>query len=508
MSSVAVVGLIAAGASAPASSSPQARHATAQAGTGVVKFPQNFAPNEGNVLTKVGHNVFFAMITDSINTKLGRINPKGKVRLATAQGPAYAFVGPTKTSDGGVYLVTDQSEGQHAGNDGIALAGLNPSSWTVKTSTTKNVEPMAFWPVVADQSGRFWAQGNVVGKGIAVAGAGLNKPLKVIKTNLGPLQSGLDAAIANPIIIGPDGHVWLLGGDGFGSNLAIASVGPNGIRQYVTPKRLAAANLSLTRGANRVWTIGGARGQKLVAVGVDNTGAITRIPTGLQNECVAESIKPVAGSGTLWFTGTDNSCAAQSELFLAKVAMGAGSATTIDTGIGVLSTEVSTIVPTSDGVLVAGRSDTGSLSFARVSDTSDVIATSVDPYFADQQARYPVVSDQNDGAWAPGVNANGKLVVVHVSGTSETSVPTGLEPVAREIKVGPDQGLWTQGLHQGKLVIAKVSPDGTLTKYQTGLAPNHFDFVMAPASDGKGHLWFQGTKPNGNLVMIRVPANG
>ena len=31
---------------------------------------------------------------------------------------------------------------------------------------------------------------------------------------------------------------------------------------------------------------------------------------------------------------------------------------------------------------------------------------------------------------------------------------------------------------------------------------------MAPVSDGKGHLWFQGTKPNGNLVMIRVPANG
>ena len=72
------------------------------------------------------------------------------------------------------------------------------------------------------------------------------------------------------------------------------------------------------------------------------------------------------------------------------------------------------------------------------SDTSDVIATSVDPYFAEQQARYPVVSDQNDGAWALGVNGNGKLVVVHVSGDVGDRGADRPRAIAREIKVGPD----------------------------------------------------------------------
>jgi hypothetical protein len=503
--SLAVAAMIAAGTSSPAESVSRA-HGAALAGTGVKKFPQSYTANEGGELAKVGHNVFFAMITAKANTKLGRINPKGKTRIASAQGPAYAFNAPTKTTDGGVYVVVDQSEGP--GNKGIALAGLNPSAWTVKTSTTKNVEPLAFWPTVADQSGRFWAQGNVVDKGIAVVGAGVDKPLKVVKTNLGPVQSGLDAAVANPIILGPDGHVWLLGGDGVTGNLAIASIGPNGIRQYVTPRRLATADLALTRGANRVWTVAGAHGQKLVAVGVDATGAVTRVPTGLQNECLTDSVKPVADSGTLWFTGCDVSCA-QSELFVAKVAMGAGTATTIDAGVGVLGDAASSVLPVSDGVIVAGVTDAGTLAISRVTDDSRVIDTGLLPYLSNEQGRYPMVSDRNDGVWAQGVNGKGNLVVVRSDGASVTRTKTGLKPTAREITVGPDQSLWTQGLHQGKLVIVKVGLDGTATKYQTGLAPTKFGFVMAPVSDGKGHLWFQGAKSNnGDLVMVRVPANG
>jgi hypothetical protein len=498
---------LAAGGVAPASSTDSAPTA-ARASDGVTKYPQDYVPNEGNELTRVGHTIWFTMIGGQANTKIGRMNQQGKVRVVGAHGPAYAFTGPVRTADGGVYVVVDQSEGSDP--KGIALAGVDPSTWKVTTSTTKNVEPLAFWPMAADAKGRFWGQGNVVGKGIAVVGAGLDKSLKIVRTGLGPTSSQIDATVANPLVQGPDGHVWIAGPSNTGSDLHIMSIGGNGVRFDAHPARLRIVNLSLVQAGDRMWTLGAGRSGRLTAVGVDQTGAITRVRTDAFRECFTDSVTPRKdGAGGLWFTGADQSCRDDSELLAVKVSMNDGTAEVTDTGIGVLGDAASAVVKVSDGVVVAGRGGTGSLSFVRVAGTTTQMDTNLEPFLANEQTRYPMVGDKNDGAWAQGVNAKGNLVVVHVQGASAIKIPTGIQPVARDLRVGPDQALWTQGVNDGRLVIVKVAFDGTVTKYYSGTAPARFDFVTNGVYDGNGHMWFQGTKPgNGNLVLIRVRATG
>lgn len=499
---VAMVG----GALSPASSSPvSARERPAKAG--VVTFPVQGEALIGGELARVGHVVYFASRTTEGNTRLGRITPKGTVRTSVVGGLSYSFNPPTRTTDGGIWLVT-QPRGAGE-NQGIALAGLDPQSWEVARSPS-SVQPMAFWESTADQNGRFWAQGNVPGKGIAAVGAGLGTKPVVVKTNLGPISSGIDPAVNNPMTTDKQGHVWMMGGNKFGVGLRITSVGPNGIRADLTPKGLRVAMLALARGGGRVWTVGGrADNGRLVAVGVDPGGAVTRVRTDLFQECLTDSVQPVSdGNGGLWFTGTDTNCAGNSALLLSRVRMKHGVSVTHDTGLGVLGDAVSTVLPVRKGVLVAGITDQRNLAFARVSAAgSRTVPVHLEAWVDDQQARYPIVGDGANGAWAQGVNANGKLVVVHVEGMTVTKAKTGLAPVAREISVGPDGSLWTQGLHQGKLVIVKVDDDGAVTTFPTGLQPTQL--VMGPAADGKGHLWFQAVKAStGTLVLARVPAKG
>lgn len=499
------VALIASGAPATSYAPTTPRPAVSVDKAGVTKFPLSSRPNDASGLTKVGHKIYFEAITANFNTRLGRISPTGKLRTVGIAGVAYPFNSPVKSSDGSVHLAMQAKSAEGS----VFLAALDPDTWKVKTETTSGISPLAGWQSAADDDGRVWMQGNVPGKGIGVVGAGLGRPKVVVRTNIGPISSETDFAINNPLKRGPDGRVWLLGGDGFGAGLRIASFGAKGKKVDVTPRRLGIGSLALTRGSGEMWTVAGRRGGHLVAVGVDPRGDVTRVRTDLLDECDVDAVRPTTdGNGGLWLTGSDVSCSRTSELLVARVRMNHGVSVTRETGLGILGDAASAIVPVDGGgVLVAGRSTAGTLSFALVDGPSvDTIPVNLDPWIDDGQARYPMVTDQDDGAWSQGVNAKGNLVVVHLDGTDVSTSGTGLEPTARELKVGPDGALWTQGLNgNGRLVLVKVRGNGAVKKYPTGLEPTRF--TSKPVYDGKGHMWFQGQNAStGNLVLVRVPA--
>jgi hypothetical protein len=96
-------------------------------------------------------------------------------------------------------------------------------------------------------------------------------------------------------------------------------------------------------------------------------------------------------------------------------------------------------------------------------------------------------------------------VVVHATPTTVVTTATGLAPAARELAVGPDRSLWTQGVKDRRLVLVKVGANGAMTLYPTGESPTQF--VLGPAPDGAGHLWFRAVDPKtGELVLVRVSA--
>ncbi len=362
------------------------------------------------------------------------------------------------------------------------------------------------WPSVADREGRFWTQGNAPGTGIVAIGIGLKSQLVAVTTQLAAASSQSDISVNNPIVLGPDGGVWLLGGDGSGAGLRITSVGPAGIKVDVTPRLLGLGALALTPARGQVWTVGTDSAKRLVAVGVDPTGSTTRVPTSLEGECDVDVVQPVYdGHGRLWFTGADASCSPSANLLLAAVDVMHGRSRSHATGLTVLSGAVSTVLPVSGGVIVAGLDAAGHLGFARVTQRSHLLQTGLQPWVAPGQARYPLVGDRRNGAWAQAVDDSGKLVVVHVTRTKVVTVATGLAPAARELEVGPDRSLWTQGMKDRRLVLVKVRPNGGMTLYPTGESPTQY--VLKPAPDGRGHLWFRAADPStGELVLVRVGA--
>jgi hypothetical protein len=470
-------------------------------------FPQGIAPNFGSGLLQVGHRVYYEMVDENGDTTIGRIGPGGHADTATTPGSGYVFNAPTRTSDGGIWLAVDMGGAAAAApgdTPNLGVAGLDPATWQVDALPT-----LAFtldgWQSIADRGGRFWTQGNVPATGLMAVGAGLHAPLVGVTTHIGPLSSESDITINNPMVLGPDGRVWMLGGDGFGAGLRITSVGPAGIGVDVAPALLRVGALALTPARGGLWTVGVNRLGRLVAFVVDPTGATARVRTGLRGECDLGAVQPVAdGHGRLWFTAADAACSPSADLMLAAVDMKHHESRARATGLTVLDA-VSSVVPARTGVIVAGLDADGNLGFARVARRSQLFATALQPWVAPSQARYPLVGDRRAGAWAQAVDADGNLAVVHVTRTGVVTTATGIGPVAREMAVGPDGALWTQGVKDGQLVLVRVRPNGRMTLYPTGEAPTQM--VLKPAADGRGRMWFRATDPTtGELVLVRVAA--
>jgi hypothetical protein len=506
----AVLCLSLAVAAAVGTCDPAAAHLTPDAGTTgpIATFPQGIAPNYGSGLLRVGHHVYYEMVDEDGNTTIGRIDPRGRVDTATTDGSGYIFSAPTRTSDGGVWIAVDMGGAGAAPGDApnLGVAGLDPATWQVDAMSAPAFT-LDGWPSVADREGRFWTQGNAAGVGLVAVGAGLTKPLVAVTTHIGPLSSESDISINNPIVLGPDGRVWMLGGDGFGAGMRITSVGPAGIGVDVAPPLLGVGALALTRARGELWTVGVEAPGRLVAFGVDPMGSTTRVPTTLRGECELDAVQPVRDRrGHVWFTGADAECSPSADLLLAEVDPKRGGAQAQATGLTVLTGAVSTVLPVGGGMIVSGLDEAGNLAFARVGKGGRVLSTGVQPWVAPSQARYPLLGDGGDGAWAQAVDSDGKLVLVHVTRTKVDTVPTGLRPVAREFTVRPDGSLWTQGLDElRRLVVVKVRPNGRLTLLDTGQAPTQQ--VLQPVSDGRGHLWFRAADPRtGELVLVRVDA--
>jgi hypothetical protein len=474
----------------------------------VTTFPQGIAPNLGSGLLRTGHHVYYEMVDENGNTTIGRIDPRGRARTATTSGSAYIFSPPTRTSDGGIWVAVDSGGGGAAPGDtpNLGVAGLDPRTWHVRATSTPGFT-LDGWPSVADRKGRFWTQGNAPGEGIVAVGDGLKAPLVSVTTQLGPLSSETDQSAHNPIVLGPDRRIWLLGGDGTGAGLRITAVDPTGIKVDVAPESVDVGALALVPARGRLWTVGADATGKLVAVGVGTNGSTTSVSTILTGECDLDLVRPVYdGHGELWFTGADASCSPSANLLLAAVDVKRGAARSRTTGLTVLDGAVSTVIPVSGGVIVAGLDAAGNLAFARVTPRrSRLVQTDLRPWVAPGQGRYPLVGDGRGGAWAQAVDSDGKLVVVHVTRTNVRTVATDLTPRARELEVGPDRSLWTQGLKDRRLVLVKVGAKGGMTLYPTGESPTQF--VLAPAPDGAGNLWFRAAEPKtGELVLVRVGA--
>jgi hypothetical protein len=488
----------------PASARPKPQERSGHVAT----FPQGIAPNFGSGLLRAGRHVYYEMVDGAGNTTIGRIDPRGRVRTASTAGSGYIFSAPTRTSDGGIWIAVDVGGGGAAPGDtpNLGVAGLNPATWQVDAMSAPAISEDG-WPSVADREGRFWTQGNAPGVGLVAVGAGLTEPLVAVTTHVGPLSSESDISINNPIVLGPDGRVWMLGGDGFGPGLRITSVGPAGIAVDVAPRLLRVGALALTRARGQLWTVGVDGLGRLVAFGVDPGGSTIRVPTRLRGECELDAVQPARDRrGRVWFTGADTGCSTSADLLLAEVDPKRGGSHAHATGLTVLSGAVSTVLPVGGGVIVAGLDGAGNLGFARVAKRSRILRTDLQPWVASSQARYPLVGDRRNGAWAQAVDAEGKLVVVHVMRTKVVTVPTGLAPAAREFSVTRDGSLWTQGVDEvGRLVIVKVRPNGGITRYRTGEAPTQV--VLKPVSDGRGHLWFRAAdRRTGELVLVRVRA--
>ena len=486
--------------SASSSATPGHRPQRAPA---VAAFPQGIAPLTGSGLLSAGRHVYYEMLDQNGNTTIGRIAPSGRTRMEATSGAGYSYAPPTRTTDGGVWLAVDTGGGgARADTPNLSLAGLNPAATRLKVRPTPGYT-LDGWPTVADRHGRFWAQGNTPGVGIIAVAAGLRAPLVSVQTQLGPVSSQSDITVNNPMVLGPRGRVWMLGGDGFGAGLRVTSVGPGGVGADVAPTGLEVGALALTRAHGRVWTVAADSTAALSAFGVTGSGATTTVATPMFAECKLDAVQPVrARHARLWFTGATSNCARSARLVLAEVDLSKQTVNAHRTRLRGLRRLVSTVVPTKHAAIVAGRSRFGRLAFARVGRHTRVLRTNLRPFVAASQDRYPLIGDRHKGAWAQAVHHH-HLVVVHVTHRAAVAIPTGLTPIAREISLAPNGDLWTQGTAHGHLVLARVTPGGRLTTFATSLSPTHV--VLAPAADHRGHLWFRALDPStGGLVLLRV----
>lgn len=507
LAGVATVLAIVASTVPAVSASPAAAPASVpKADPDVRKFVQPWSANLGNPMLKVGHQIFFELRNEENGaTWIARISPKGKVRLAPKVKSLTPLTRLLRSSDGGVWAIA----GKPGLGTGASIIGLDRGAWKQHAYSSQQGNPRGGWNPIVDGDDRYWAQIDT-GKRLGLFSAGFGKKPAFVKTKVKAVSSTLDDYVTNQLIIGPDGRGWVSGPSALGTGrLRVTSATPNDIKVDVTMPTLRIGPLALNQGGGKVWAIGATRGARLVAVGVDPGGDLTRVPTELFAECLLDVVRPVTdGAGGLWFTGTADPCQVDSPLYVTRVLMNRGIPTHHDTGLVSLHEVVSTLAKVDGGVLVAGfNADNGDLGFSRVVDGSaTVIPTTLQPWTMDGQLRFQVESDQRDGAWAQAVNSKANLVVVHVRGDSADQIPTGLKPHARELKIGPDKSLWTHGLHNGNMVIVKVAQDGTVTKYRTGLEPP--DIAVKPVYDGRKYMWFQASNQRDQLVMVRVPARG
>ncbi len=471
-------------------------------------FPQGIAPLQGSGLLSTGRFVYYEMLDPDGNTTIGRIGPGGTARTVGTTGSGYGYAPPTRTTDGAVWFAVDAGgEGGALGDTpNLSLAGLDSGATSLTIEPTDGFT-LDGWVSVADRDGRFWAQGNTPGVGIIAVGAGLGQPPVSVQTNIGPVSSESDITINNPMILGPDSRVWMLGGDSFSGNLRVTSGGPDGIGADVAPAGLEIGALALTATRGKVWTVAADSSAALSAFGVRPSGATTTVPTPLLAECEVDAVQPVAGRhARLWFTGSNASCSRTSRLLVAEVRLTRDRVVAHETRLRVLRRGVSTVVPSADGAIVAGRRGVERLAFARVGRHTRVLRTDLHPWVAASQDRYPLISDGHNGAWAQAVDSNRDLVVVRVTRRGLVTAPTGLTPVAREFAVGPGGNLWTQATADGLLVLVKVTPRGRVETFPTGLAPTAV--VLAPVADRRGHLWFRAADPGtGELVLVRIGAD-
>lgn len=480
-------------------------------------FPQPQPPSLGSGLlaTDRGRYIWFQTEDDDTGVAtLRRITPGGDASgLATVEG-GNILVPPVEAADRSVWVTGNTGGEGLTGTGGLALAGVDPDTLQVTTAVAPGTELLGGHDVAAGRSGRVWAQGNT-DEGVILVGAGQDVPLASVQTQIQAASATDDEFVSNPLALGPGG-VWLLGPGPLGG-LRMALVGADGIVADVAPGAFRVAALALAPGRTRMWTVAIERGVgTLAAFGVAPDGGTRAVRTSLRAECSQAAAQPVADRrDRVWFTGSTAECGSSGqppgELVVAEAFGRRGTVDEHETGLAPLGEisglGVSSVLPRGGGAVVAGLGDGGDLALARVGIRTRTFETSVQPWLAPGQARYPLVGDRRGGVWGQGVDNDSNLVVVRVGRLRMRTATTDVTPIAREFAVGPDGNLWTQGSSAGELVLVRVTPRGRVTTFPTGVAPTQT--VVAPVADRRGHVWFRALDPDsGTLVLVRVRATG
>ena len=481
-------------------------------------FPQAHAPQPSSGLLSTGERVWFLTRDGSGDgtTILGWLEPDGVGGSVSQAGTSNMGVPPVESSDGAVWF-TSQIGGEGISDDPpqYVAAGVDPRTDAVEVTTFDGVVGP---DLVAGAVDRVWIPENLdedQGK-IVVSSAGLGQSAATVETNVADLSNVFDDA---PVIPGPGGLVWTLGGvDGLLPLVRVAAIDESGVAVEATDPDFLVGPQSLTAIGDEVWAPVVDRTDDVVhafAVGVD--GSSRAVSTGFPGECLL--LQTQAGSdraGTFWTpAGTTDCPSGGSEIRLLGVDSASGSANVVSTGLDVFQGENgdgqgdigSEVVATAQGVAVGGL-DGGDLGIAFVT-RNDVstVNTGVAPYLADGRPRYPMLdAERGQKVWAQGID-RGELVVVLASKNKVVTSRTGVRPIADEISLGPRKALWTQGLDlERRLQIVRVTPDGRVTVFPTGLRPT-LGGVLAGVPDDRGNMWFRGVDPqSGNLVMVRVRA--
>lgn len=472
-------------------------------------FAQDLPPQDASALLATAGGVWFQTYdgTGGGSSTLGRIAGDGTVQTAATPGSGYAYQPPVETTDGNVWIATDPGGAAIKAPDGAALAGVDPTAFDL-SATPSNGFPLDGWQTAADGSGMFWAQTNTAGMGILAIGQALHGSLRSVQTKIGPASDQDDLAVNNPLVLGPDGRMWLLGGDGTTSGVRVTALDGSGIAVDVAPANQDLGGLTLTEGGGDMWALTIHHPlSRLAALGLDPSGSTRTVQTSLHAECHLPGLQPVVdATANLWFSGSDAGCGNGGGLSLVKLATGPGTHATVATGLTALDDlAVSDLVVQPEGVYVAGLDGSGGLAFALADSGGSVttVSTDLQPFVAPGQVTYPLVADPTGGVWTQAMEGSGNLVLVHADAAGTTTTRTGLAPIARSFLIGPDGNPWVQAMNTaGELVIVRATPSG-VQAYPTLLDPTRV--VWAGVEGASGDLWFRALdSASGDLIVVRV----
>ncbi len=476
-------------------------------------YPQAFPPGDATKLLATDGGVWFQTYDGAGDgtANLGRVAPDGSVHITGTAGSGYANQAPVEATDGSVWIAVGRGAATTARVPaGVAVAGIPLSSFDLAVTASTN-NPENGFQTAADRSGWFWAQTDLDST-LAVIGQAMGGPLVSIQTGAAAAGDQNDSTIYNPLVLGPDGRMWLVGADGTDPAIRVVSFDPSGLVVNVAPADNDLNGLTLTEAGGDMWALTQSSSTELLsALGVDPSGTTRTIPSSLYPECHLPGLQPITdASGHLWFTGSDADCKDGGGLHVVRVATGPGTGHTIATGLDALDeVAVSDLVSQPEGVYVAGFGGDGNLAIAAVDSGGAVQtwSTGLQPFVADSQVTYPLLADPSGGVWGQAVDGSGNLVLFHAGAGGVRAVPTGLDPIARDFVIGSDGNPWSQGTDQhGRLVLVRATPEG-LESYPTSLDPTQV--VWAGVVGTTGDLWFRAAEAeNGNLVVVRVAVGG